>query len=107
MENKEFYPTYMYHEKIAPEGKVINSQEEFDALDEGWKETPAEFGKKQDEKADEETKDKNGKAPQIKETDYTKLKVAELKELLISKGVAESELDGLKKDELIAKVGDL
>jgi len=102
------YPKWVYH-KTEPE-KVVYSKEEYDALGDGWKETPAAFIEEQAEAPQEPKANKaegeQGTAP-IQEKDFTKMKVAELKAYLIEKGVDESELGGLKKDELIAKIGAL
>ncbi len=40
------YPKYLYHHKLAPEGKVFQSAEETKGLKrKGWVDTPAKFPK--------------------------------------------------------------
>jgi hypothetical protein len=40
------YPKYLYHPKLAPEGKVFHSAEETQGLArKGWVDTPAKFPK--------------------------------------------------------------
>lgn len=45
----QFCHTWMYHKELAPEGKLITTKGEFDALSNDWKETPAAFDQKSDE----------------------------------------------------------
>ena len=100
------YPKWIFHKTEAP--KIVNNEVEHEQAGEGWEETPAAFDQKSDEASKESTSDKTkttGAA--LTEADFTKMKVAELKEYLISKGVEASELEGLKKDDLISMVGDL
>lgn len=107
---EHIFPKWFYHKEIKPDGKIIYSKEEFVALGEGWKETPAAFTQESDEAPEKSTGDQaegeQGKAP-IAQDDFAKMTVAQIKEFLINSGVAEDELKGLKKDQLIAKVGEL
>ena len=102
------YPKWIYHKTEAP--KIVNSEAEHEQAGKGWEETPAAFDQESDEKKGESEKSKgqtpSGKTP-IQETDFTKWKVADLKAYLIEKGVEAEDLEGLKKDDLIAKIGAL
>lgn len=98
------YPKWIYHKTEAP--KIVNDEAEHAEAGEGWEETPAAFGEKSDE-AQGKQKGDQGKDGEIKTQDLTKMKVADLKALLISKGIPSEEVEDLKKDELIAKVGAL
>jgi hypothetical protein len=40
-----FIPTFRYHETLAPEGRLITTEEELAELPAGWVDTPALFGK--------------------------------------------------------------
>ena len=104
----EQYPKWIYHKTIP--AKIVETKEDHDAQGPEWKETPFVISEEQVAATDEPTADKaegeQRKAP-IKEADFTKMKVAELKAYLIENGVAADEVDSLKKDELIAKIGSL
>ena len=39
------YPCYLYHHKLAPEGKIFQNIEETKLLCRGWVDTPAKFPK--------------------------------------------------------------
>lgn len=43
MTEKTFYPTFRYHQTLAPEGKRFTDEVEFGALGPGWVDTPAKF----------------------------------------------------------------
>lgn len=107
---EQIIPTIMYHKEIAPEGRLITSKEEFDALEDDWKDTPAGFDQKPDAATSEETGDQGegeqGKAP-IEEADFAKMTKAQLIAFLVEKGLEEKDLKKLTKDELIAKIGSL
>lgn len=102
------YPKWIYHETL--DAKIVNSKEEHEACGKGWEETPAAFDKKQNEKTEKPTASENEKVgtcegSELKELNLIALTVAELKKILIEKGKKESELKGLKKDDLIALIG--
>jgi len=99
------FPKWFYHKEICPDGKIIKDEEQFSALSEGWKETPADFDKESDETTKEPTGDQGSKDPDIEKVDFLKMTVKELKEILISKGVPEADLKKLNKDQLIVKLG--
>ena len=40
------FPKWFYHQEQMPEGQIIHSQEQFDALGKGWVHSPAEFEQK-------------------------------------------------------------
>lgn len=102
------YPKWIFHKTLP--AKIVETKEEHDAQGPEWKETPAAFSEEQTQASEEPKADKaegeQGAAP-IKEADFTKMKVADLRAYLIEKGVAADEVEGLKKDELIAKIGSL
>lgn len=102
------YPKWLYH-KTEP-AKIVQNKEEHESLGKGWEETPAVFAKESDETPEKSPADKGeseqGKAP-IKEKDFTKMSVKELKAYLLEKGVAEESLKKANKDELIVMVGNL
>jgi len=37
------WPSWRYHKEIKPEGKIVRSDAEFEALGPGWVDTPAKF----------------------------------------------------------------
>lgn len=102
------YPKWIYHKTQEP--KIVTSEAEHAKAGNGWEETPAAFDKKSDEKteksAGDQAESEQIKAP-IKEADFTKMKIADLKAYLFEKGIAEEQFKDLKKDELIALIGKL
>lgn len=103
------FPLWLYHKSEDP--KLIQTQEEFDALGEGWEESPAAFGK-ESHPAQKVSKEAQAEAPKeesapkaIESQDLTKKSIAELSAMLVEAGVLKESLKGLKKDELIAKLG--
>lgn len=101
---KQEYPKWIFHKSEAP--KIVNTKEEHDQAGKGWEETPFTKGEESNA-AKDESAGAQGQGAEIKEKDFVAMTVAQLKEALIAKGIEESELKGLKKDELIAKLGAL
>nr|BFD63164.1 hypothetical protein BdHM001_18450 [Bdellovibrio sp. HM001] len=102
------YPKWIYHKTQAP--KIVNNEVEHEQAGEGWEETPAAFDKKSNEAPEAPTngegEGEQTKAP-IQEKDFTKMTKPQLIAYLVEKGVDETELKKLNKDDLIAKVGEL
>lgn len=86
--------------------------DETDESDESESEAPL-LPVPQESPAEEAQLEQKAEEPQqattspIKELDLTKLKVEELRVMAIKAGVPADQLKGLKKDELIAKIGAL
>lgn len=108
------YPKWLYHKE--KEAVVVNNLEEHEALGSEWAETPAAFLQNNEEnlQQEEESLDKaqteeaeSSEPPVLQTRDFTKMKVAELKAFLVEQGFAQEEVESLKKDELIAKIGEL
>lgn len=98
------YPKWIYHRTEAP--KIVETKEEHEQAGKGWEETPAAFDKESDETSEKSATGKE-KNPDITQKDFTKMTVAQLTEALIQNGVAEEKLKGLKKDQLIAMLGNI
>lgn len=99
---KNEYPKWIYHENEAP--KLVKTKEEHDQAGKGWEETPFAVSEKSNEAQKES---KANQSEEIKKVDFVAMTVAELKAALIGKGVPEADLKGLKKDELIVKMGTI
>ena len=104
----QHYPKWIFHKTLP--AMIVETKEEHDAQGPEWKETPAAFIEEQasapEKSATDKAEGEQGSAP-IKEVDFTKMKVADLKAYLSERGVPAEEVEGLKKDELIAKIGSL
>lgn len=46
-----FYPTFRYHQTLAPQGQKFTDRAEFEALSAEWVDTPAKFAPVEAEKA--------------------------------------------------------
>lgn len=97
------FPRWRYHKTLA--GRIVKSAEENEALGEGWEDSPAAFEVSEDVKRSEA--DVDGEKSALKDQNLVAMKNDELREILIEAGIAAADLKGLKKDELIAKIGEL
>lgn len=100
------YPKWIYSKDH--EAKIVHSKEEHEAH-KGWEETPTAFDQKQDEtplqSETDQASEKPSETSEVKTKDLVSMTVAQLKSALLEKGVEAEELKGLKKDELIVKLG--
>ena len=106
------YPKWLYHKTKAP--IVVHTEVEHESFKDGWEETPAAFDKEQDASGsesttsqDQETDSTGNEKKELIGLNLVAMKVAELRDILISKGKTKEELKGLQKDELIALIGSL
>lgn len=98
---KHAFPKWFFHKEICPDGKIIRSEAEYESLGAGWVESPSLF------EVVETPKEEAIENQEIKKIDYVAMTVPQLKAALIEKGIKEEEVKGLKKDELIVKLGSL
>lgn len=118
------YPKWLYHQ--TKEAVIVHDLEQEKALGEGWVESPALFSdevKPLDppaiETEDDLSEDQDlltpeseqpqeaEKANELKKHDFLKMRVDELKAYLVERGASAEEVKSLRKDELIAKIGEL
>lgn len=97
------YPKWLYHKNEAP--KIVKTKEEHEALGEGWHETPIAIDQEPNETPKEPTADQASSEETEDSKQIGSMTVAELKAALISAGAPEEDIKGLKKEELIAKLG--
>lgn len=96
------FPSFRYHETLG--SKLVNSEEESEALGKGWFDTPAGFKKSKEVELAEETaeaivEEATEEAPEAEETE----EVEETSEVVEEKPEVVEEKSGKKKKKILRK----
>lgn len=101
------WPRWRYHEEKKPEGKIVQSAEENEALGPGWVDTPADFAKVAitedglESGENQETLPTKEPGPISNEEMKTELDKADLIEILVKRGHKRRDLKHLSREGLL------
>lgn len=88
------FPIWKYHKEKLPEGKIVRSAEEFEALGPGWVDSPAQFSEVQNENSGSSQEESKESAPPPDE--------GKAQDSSQAPGNEDKALEELSKNELLA-----
>lgn len=95
------WPRWRYHKELKPEGKIVHSAAENEALGAGWVDSPTQFETDPAEPLEQEAPAAEAPVePVIAEEMKAELDIEDLRNMLRARGHKPKELKGLSKEEL-------